>query len=68
MLADLGNVGVAFEISLLSYIEAEMLRYLKVLPVMAAIFHLPLTPTLKSVHTSSAVLTDLENMGVAFVI
>ena len=37
-----------------------------VLPVMAAIFDLPLTPMSESVHISSAVMTDLENVGVAF--
>ena len=29
-------------------------------------FDLPLTPTSESVHTSSAVLADLENVGEAF--
>ena len=33
---------------------------------MAAIFNLPITPTLESVHTSSAVLFDPEIVGVAF--
>ena len=35
------------------------------LPVMAAILNLPLIPMSESVHTSSAVLADLENVGVA---
>ena len=33
---------------------------------MAAIFDLPLTPMSESVHFSSAVLVDLEKVGVAF--
>ena len=33
---------------------------------MAAIFDLSLTPMSESVHTSSAMLADLENVGVAF--
>ena len=33
---------------------------------MAAIIDLPLTPTSESSHTSSAVLADLEDMGVVF--
>ena len=37
-----------------------------VLPVLADIFDLPLTPPSESVHASSVVLTDLENVGVAF--
>ena len=37
-----------------------------VIPVMAAIFDLQFTPMSKSVHTSSVVLADLENAGVAF--
>ena len=36
------------------------------LPVMAAIFDLPLTPMLDSVHTSPTELLDPENVGVAF--
>ena len=35
---------------------------------MAAIFNLPLTLMSKSVHISSAMRADLENVGVAFVI
>ena len=35
-------------------------------PVMATIFELPLTPRSESVHTSSALLADLENVRVAF--
>ena len=37
-----------------------------VLPVMAAIFNLPLTPTSDSVHIYPAVWLYHENMGVAF--
>ena len=33
---------------------------------MAANFRLPLTPTSGRIHTSFAVLLDLENVGVAF--
>ena len=33
---------------------------------MAAIFDLPLTPMSEIVHTSSTVLVNLENVGVAF--
>ena len=32
---------------------------------MATIFDLPVTPMMESVHTSSAVMADLENVGVA---
>ena len=35
------------------------------LPVMAAIFDLPLSAMLESVHTDPAVLPDLGNVGVA---
>ena len=37
-----------------------------VLPVMAAIFHLPLTSTSESVHSSPTELLDPENVDVAF--
>ena len=37
-----------------------------VLPVMAAIFDLPLALMSESFHTSSAVLADLANVDVAF--
>jgi len=37
-----------------------------VLPAMAAIFDLPLTPISESVHTSSTVLLKPEIVGVAF--
>ena len=37
-----------------------------VLPVMAAIFNLPLTPTSKSVRIIPAMLLNPENVGVAF--
>ena len=37
-----------------------------VLPVMAAIFDLPLTPMSDSVHTSFTELLDPENVHVAF--
>ena len=62
-------MGEAFEVALLSC--TENLRYFVisyVLPVLAAIFDLPLRPTLmsESVHNSSAMLADLENVGVAF--
>ena len=43
MLLDHENVGVAVGISLLSYIQAEIYVIAYVLPVMAAIFDLPLT-------------------------
>ena len=36
------------------------------LPVMAAIFDVPLTPMSESVFISSAVLADLDNVRVAF--
>ena len=59
-------MGLASGISLLSCIEADILRYSYILPVMAAIFDLPVTPMSESVYTSSAVLTDPGNVGVAF--
>ena len=37
-----------------------------VLPVMAAIFSLPLIPMSESVHTSLVVLLDPDNVGVVF--
>ena len=43
------------------------IRETYVLPVMAAIFDLTLPETLSDIiHTSSAVLADLEKVGVAF--
>ena len=46
------------------YIEHAMF-IISLLPVLAAIFNLPLTPMSESVHNSSAVLAELENVGVA---
>ena len=66
MLADLEIVGVAFGMSLLSYIGAEILRYSYVLPVMVAIFDSQLSAMSESVQNSLAVLLDPENVGVAF--
>ena len=46
----------------------QKLRYCvisSVLSVMAVIFNFPFTPISKSVHTSSAVLLDPENVGLA---
>ena len=37
-----------------------------VLPVMVAIFNLPLTSTSESVHIFPAVFLDPENVGIAF--
>ena len=50
-LLDPENVGVAFRIVLLSSIEAETYVISYVLPVVAAIFDLPLTLMSDSVHT-----------------
>ena len=58
-------MGVATGISLLSYIEAEIYDIAYVLPVMAAIFDLPITPTSDSIHTSLTVLLDPNNVRVA---
>ena len=63
---NLENVSVAFGISLLSYIEAEIYVISQVHPVMATIFDLPLTSTSESVHISSNMLVNLENVVVAF--
>ena len=65
VLADLKNVGVTFGISLLSSIEARYWVISYVLLVVVAIFDLPLTLILESVHTSSTELPDPENMGIA---
>ena len=49
-LLDCEHVGVAFGISLLSTIEAEILRFFYELPVIAAILDLPLTPMSESIY------------------
>ena len=63
---DPGNVGVAFRISLLSSIEADILRY--VICTSSNGDHLWFTTYLMSdsVHICSTVLLDPENVGVAF--
>ena len=67
MLAYLENAGAAFEIPLLFVKKLRYCVISHVLPVMAPIFDLPVTPTSKSVHTSSAVLADLEKVHWAHV-
>ena len=62
VLLDPQNVGVTFGKSLLSCIEAEILRYFACTSgngAMVAILNLPLTPMSESVHASSVVLADL---------
>ena len=67
VLADLENVGVAFGISLLSCIEAEMLCYfIRASGNMVAIFDLLVTSMSESVYTNPAVLLNPGNVRVAF--
>ena len=58
-------MGIAFGMSLLFGIEADIYVIAYVLPVMVAIFDLPLTPVSDSVHTSPIELLDPETVGVA---
>ena len=58
MLQNPENLGVAVGISLLSSIEAEILRFSICTSGNAAIFELPLTPLSESVHTSTIELLD----------
>ena len=58
------NVGVAFGISLISCIEAEILRFFHFyFRFLAAIFVMRLTPTLHSVQISPVVFIDHKNAG-----
>ena len=66
VLLDPENVGVAFGISLLSCIEAEILRYSICTPGIGGHFGLLVTRMSEGVHTSSAVLLDPQNVGLAF--
>ena len=66
LLPDPKNMRIAFGIPLPSSIEAEILHISYVLPVMLAIFDLPLTLMSESVHTRTSKLLDPENVGVAF--
>jgi len=59
MLLEPTNVNVALGISLISRIEAEILRHFISIPVLAAI--LRLTPTSHSFHISPGVFLDHEN-------
>ena len=65
VLLDPGNVGVACRISLLSCIEAEILRYFICTSGNGAIFNWPLTPMSESVHTIIAVMLDPYNLDLA---
>ena len=64
VLLDPKFVGVAVELSLLSYIQAEISDIACVLPVDGG--HLGFTshPTSESIHRSLTVLMDAENVGV----
>ena len=70
VLADLENVGDDFGISLLSYVEVEILCYF--ISTSGNDSHLwlticpPFTLTSESSRTSCTVLADLENMGITF--
>ena len=70
-------MDTAVGVTLSPGIEAEILRittrttvnggyYPHVLPLMAAIFDLPLTPMSESVHTSTTELLNPENVNVTF--
>ena len=63
VLLDTENVGVAFGISLLTCIEAEIMRYSICFWLMAVIFDLWLTPTSHSIYISPTVFLDHENAG-----
>ena len=63
VLLDPENVGVAVGISFLSYIQAEIYDIACVLPVMAAMFDLPVTSTSESIHICPAVLLDVKDGG-----
>ena len=65
VLPDSENMGVAFEILLLSCIRAEIYVISYLLPVMAAIFDFQHTQASIRNLTSLFVLPDLENMGIA---
>ena len=60
------NMGIAVGILMLSSVQAEINNTAYVFPVMAAIFDLPLTPLLDSVHNSPTELLHPETVGVAF--
>ena len=66
VLLDHEHVGMAFGITLLSCIIAEILRHFISTSGYGGIFDLPLTLTSECVHTSSAVLADIENVAVVF--
>ena len=57
------NVGVAFGISSLSSIEAEILRYFLCTSSIGGIFDLLVTRMSESVPTSPAALLDPENVA-----
>jgi hypothetical protein len=56
VLPDKENIGIAVGISLLSCIQAEIYDIVYVLPVMAAIFDLPVTPIIQTcgLHSQSS--------------
>jgi len=58
-------MGVAVGISLLSCIEAEIYAIVYLLPVMATVCALRLTPTLRTIVRSPIVFPDPKNVGVA---
>ena len=59
------NVGVAFGISLLSSIVAEILRYFTCTSGNGGHLYIALTPMSDNVYTSPTELLDPENVGVA---
>ena len=63
VLADLENVGVAFAISLLSCVEAEILRYFISTSSNGGYLWFTTYADVEDVHTSPAVLLDPENVG-----
>jgi len=65
VLLDHENVWVAVEILPLSCMQAEIFVIAYVLPVMAAIFDLLVTLSLKSIRISRSVLLNSENVWVA---
>ena len=65
VLLDSDNVGVIFGISLLSDMEAEILRFFISTSGNGGHFDLPLIPNSESVHTNTTKLLDPENVGVA---
>ena len=66
VLLDPENVGVAFRISLLSSIEAEISRYFICTSGTGGHLDLLDAPMSESIHTSPTELLDPENVGVAF--